>query len=368
MALLVGAPLALPRARCRCARASAAAASAVPQPAPASPPLVSRRLSLLLSSSALSLGVALPAAAFDIVGEGVYTRETLPKPFIKAQRAVRGLSSTSSCSCIFSAPRRFHSSCICLLTFVRFAHLFIQAYAKLVSEKAKALAVSSPVDFRLAVRLLFNDAAAGGRDGSVHFPEEMKRPENEGLGPALAAASALKAAVDAASTTEDSLSWTDAIGWVAQASSRKAFRDNLRASLGKDSEGKDRFIPPGLAADFPEPRVGGKDGDAPAAPGQIPARDADVAAWKACFAKLGLRNSDLAVLGPLLLSGSEAEAEAKLRADDDLRPTVERFASAKKQLARTSYEVQFAASGACVIAPFDARCGSCMSLLSSFQC
>ena len=58
----------------------------------------------------------------------MYTVETLPKPFRKAQR---------------------------------------QAYQRLLTttlgEECKEL------DYRKLVRLLFNDAAAGGRDGSVHF-------------------------------------------------------------------------------------------------------------------------------------------------------------------------------------------------------
>ena len=103
-------------------------ASAGASPAPHSDGCPSRR-ALLAGAPALLLASTLapPALAFE-GGGGMYTVETLPKPFRKAQR---------------------------------------QAYQRLLTttlaEECKAL------DYRKLVRLLFNDAAAGGRDGSVHF-------------------------------------------------------------------------------------------------------------------------------------------------------------------------------------------------------
>jgi hypothetical protein len=87
------------------------------------------RRALLASAPALLLASILCAPALAIeAGGGIYTVDKLPKPFRKAQR---------------------------------------QAYQKLLTttlgEECKAL------DYRQLVRLLFNDAAAGGRDGSVHF-------------------------------------------------------------------------------------------------------------------------------------------------------------------------------------------------------
>lgn len=52
-----------------------------------------------------------------------------------------------------------------------------EALAALLVAKLAA----APLDYRACVRLLFNDAASGGRDGSVHLPEELARPENADL-------------------------------------------------------------------------------------------------------------------------------------------------------------------------------------------
>lgn len=336
------------------------AALACASPADAVP----RRALLLLGGAASASALLYPApapaapaapayAAVDL-GAGVYQIDQLPKVYQKAQRA---------------------------------------SYQARVEQVAREYAATAGLDWRAAVRLVFADAAAGGRDGSVRLAEELSRPENAGLADTLKKVAGLRDAVAASGVrTATPLSWTDALSFTAWAATKKAFRDKLRAQIkltdptkararrmrrlqcgrGERERGRrglpDRQhiashptpapppvlplpqgLPPGLAADFPPPKVGSADGSAPAAAGLVPAPGAPVADWKAAFARLGLRPSDLAVLGPTLLGGAggeegEAAAEARLAADPDLREAVGRLRSSKDQLARTTYETQFAAS------------------------
>jgi hypothetical protein len=60
----------------------------------------------------------------------------------------------------------------------------LAAFTALLTSKLAA----APLDYRSCVRLLFNDAASGaGHDGSVHFADELSRPENADLAATVAA-------------------------------------------------------------------------------------------------------------------------------------------------------------------------------------
>ena len=74
---------------------------------------------------------------------------------------------------------------------------------------------ASALDYRSCLRLLLADVASGGHNGSVHFPEELARPENAGLSATVAALADVKAKIDAKGLTAP-LSWTDAISWAAR--------------------------------------------------------------------------------------------------------------------------------------------------------
>ena len=78
---------------------------------------------------------------------------------------------------------------------------------------------ASALDYRACLRLLLADVASGGHNGSVHFPEELARPENAGLSATVAALADVKAKIDAKGLTAP-LSWTDAISWAARVRAR----------------------------------------------------------------------------------------------------------------------------------------------------
>ena len=122
--------------------------------------------------------------------------------------------------------------------------------------------------------------------------------------------------MDAASKTEDELSWTDLIAFAARVATKTAFTDALKAQINKT------VLPPGLGNDFPMPKLGGVDASAPAPAGSLPGPGADAAAWLALFAKLGLRPADLASLGPDVCGPDEAANVAMLSKARDMRARV----------------------------------------------
>lgn len=192
-----------------------------------------------------------------------------------------------------------------------------------------------PGAYRSCVRLLFNDAAGGVRDGSVHFPEELKRPENSGLAATVAALARVKAKVDAASDTKDDLSWADLIAFSVAVITRRDFRRQLAARY-------DGFLPPGITNEFAEPKLGYPDGPSPSPTTTVPPPGSPAAAWKQCFAALGLNNTDLAVLGPDVIGSDPAAAEALLASDPELAPTVATISKLMNAPGRTGYELAYA--------------------------
>ena len=184
-------------------------------------------------------------------------------------------------------------------------------------------------------RLLFNDVASGARDGSVHLAEELKRPENSGLGPTIAALTAVKAKVDAAATTADRLSWADLVALAAAVITKRDFRRILAARYGG-------YLPPGINNEFLEPKIGAIDATAASTSTAVPPAGAPVAAWKELFKSLGLSMTELAALGPAVIGDDQAAAEAYLATDEELAPLLDYFERVKRAPARTPYELAFA--------------------------
>lgn len=190
------------------------------------------------------------------------------------------------------------------------------------------------------LRLLFNDAAAGGRDGSVRF--EADRPENAGLGATLLALGAVRDAVNASGAAGATpLSWTDALAWAARTAAKDDF-DALLAS--RAAPGKGDALVRAYANPFEAALLGGVDAAAASPPGSsvAPPPGAGASAWLAAFAALGLRPAELVLLGPFVM-GPDVEANvATLRSDAGLAARFDKLAPVMAQLGRTSFEVPFA--------------------------
>ena len=74
----------------------------------------------------------------------------------------------------------------------------------------------------------------------------------------------------------------------------------------------------------------------------VPPPGSPAAAWKQCFAALGLNNTDLAVLGPDVIGSDPAAAEALLASDPELAPTVATISKLMNAPGRTGYELAYA--------------------------
>jgi Peroxidase len=210
-----------------------------------------------------------------------------------------------------------------------------QEYADLLRTALRADPdLDKPGAYVGCVRLLFNDAASGTRDGSAHLADELKLPQNAGLQSTVAALARVKGAVDAAAVTKDELTWADLIAFSASVITRREFRRILASNY------KGGILPPGVTNDFPEPSLGCQDGTVAATQTLVPAAGASVAEWRACFEALRLGVADLAVLGPDLIQGTDAYA--LLSADPDVKKYLDRFESSKAVPGRTSYELAFA--------------------------
>lgn len=202
---------------------------------------------------------------------------------------------------------------------------------------------ATALDYRTCVRLLFNDASCGGRNGSVHFPEELARPENAGLAAAVTALAAAKHRVDSAGLSASPLSWTDVVSWAAYARTKATFNAIV---YNRAAPGKGDTLLRAYGNDFPEPPLGGVDGNGPGPRSMVPPDGvaAGVDAWMAAFAAIGLGRLDFAYLGPDVIPGEPADVEAMMRQDSQLKALLDKFEIQKALLTRTPYEIPYARS------------------------
>ena len=132
------------------------------------------------------------------------------------------------------------------------------------------------------------------------------------------------------------MTWTDLISCATQASTRLRFRNAVRAQLREGT-----MIPLGLLNAFDEPLVQGKDADAPAPAGAIPALSAGVAAWKPLFEAMKLTPAEVGAIGPDVC-GPDADAnEAMLRADPAYAKALDDMAASRRALGRSTFEITY---------------------------
>lgn len=113
--------------------------------------------------------------------------------------------------------------------------------------------------------------------------------------------------------------------------------------VSRAAPGKGELLLKAYGNEFALPPLGGVDATAAGPVGGLPVGTADAAAWLAAFARLGLRPLDLAFLGPEgCVPGSAEEVEAMLRQDKELSSYLDKFATQKALLTRSSFEVPFA--------------------------
>ena len=196
------------------------------------------------------------------------------------------------------------------------------------------------------IRVVFHDACAGGRNGSIHFSEELQRPENVGLKVTVEAIGRIKAALDADSLAAAPISWTDVTGWAARGSQKAAF-DALLAS--RAAEGKAETLLKAYANEWVAQPLGGVDAAAPSGDERrvaIPpgGAQAGVAAWRATFLALGLREADFVLLGPDVIGPDPEAAERLFRGDPILGAAMKDLDQKKKLLTRTPFEAPYARS------------------------
>jgi hypothetical protein len=97
----------------------------------------------------------------------------------------------------------------------------------------------------------------------------------------------------------------------------------------------------GLLNAFDEPLTQGKDGDAPAPAGAVPALSAGVAAWKPLFEEMKLTALEVGAIGPDVCGPDAAAAEAMLREDPAYAQALDTMAASRKALGRTSFEITY---------------------------
>ena len=101
------------------------------------------------------------------------------------------------------------------------------------------------------------------------------------------------------------------------------------------------MIPIGLLNAFDEPLVQGKDADAPAPAGSIPALSAGVEAWKPLFEAMKLTAAEVGAIGPDVCGPDAAAAEAMLRADPAYAKALDDMAASRKALGRSTFEITY---------------------------
>jgi L-ascorbate peroxidase len=221
------------------------------------------------------------------------------------------------------------------------AELAIQDLRTKVGKVIAAKVLSGEVDISVTdvLRLAVHDALTydpetkrGCFNGSIRFPEELKRPENAGLAPAVEKLLALQKAIKAEVGRDISFADISAITGLFIIS--ESFKAALCSKTAADACG--------TAVPFNKPPkpvgLGRIDAESPDPEGQIPWTGSSVEDFKAAGKKIGIVSKELMALLPALLD-DEAKAVELFMQDGQCAGIIKSLEQSKTTQTRTTYEI-----------------------------
>lgn len=201
-----------------------------------------------------------------------------------------------------------------------------------------------PALLRLAVNdaLTYDKASkTGGANGSIRFPEELGRPENKGLEPALKFLEGVKAEVEEG-WPGGPLSYADVIQFGATAAVKRTFINFAVEKAGGDYEkGLSLYQAIGSAGQWGyfDKQFGRADATEADPAGRIPDyAKASPAELKEAFERVKLKPRQIVVLS-LFLSDDLVAFEEKLAADPEFKPWVEKYRKSRTTTSQNTYQV-----------------------------
>ncbi|XP_020584145.1 thylakoid lumenal 29 kDa protein, chloroplastic [Phalaenopsis equestris] len=198
------------------------------------------------------------------------------------------------------------------------------------------------------LKLALNDAVtydkatkSGGPNGSIRFSQEISRPENTGLSPALDLLVKAKEEIDSYSKGGP-ISYSDLIQFAAQAAIKNTFLASaIRKCGGNEQKGRLLYTAYGSNGQWGlfDRQFGRTDSPEPDPEGRILQWDtASVQEMKNKLSSIGFGPRQLAVLSAFL-GPDQAAVENKLVTDPEVRPWVEKYQRSRETVSQTDYEV-----------------------------
>lgn len=198
------------------------------------------------------------------------------------------------------------------------------------------------------LRLALNDAltyekasSSGGANGSIHFGEELERPENKGLEKAVKLLESVKADIDEGAKGGP-ISWADIIQFGGQAAVKRLYLEAaIRKAGGDEAKGRQLYFAFGSASQWGlfDKQFGRADATEADPAGRVPDwSSTSVEEWKAKLAPYGLKPRQLVVLSAFLDRDILA-VEEKLANDSEAAPFVKKYQKSRESISQTDYEV-----------------------------
>ncbi|KQJ84404.1 thylakoid lumenal 29 kDa protein, chloroplastic isoform X3 [Brachypodium distachyon] len=208
--------------------------------------------------------------------------------------------------------------------------------------QAKPELVPSLLTLALNDAMTYDKATkSGGPNGSIRLSAEINRPENSGLSAALDMLTDAKKEIDSYSKGGP-IAFADLIQIAAQQALKQTFLDAAIAKTGGNEEkGRTLYSAYGSSGQWGlfDKIFGREDTQEPDPEGRVPKwSSASVQEMKHKFIAVGFGPRQLAVMSAFL-GPDQAATEAKLIADPDCRPWVEKYQRSRETVSRTDYEV-----------------------------
>jgi len=211
---------------------------------------------------------------------------------------------------------------------------FALAGGRFASVVKDAVDANVTASWEQVLQAMLHDAA-GGVNGSLRF--ELDRPENKTLKAVVEQVTAVKKAIDADEMMLAPISWADALVLTGLTKTTAVFK---AAMCTRMKEGQCELAYNAYGNKPPNPKLGRVDADAADANGLIPALGSSSSEYRALFERLGFSKTELCLLAPALTGDYDAGI-ALLREDPELAKVLDGIEKGKKDLTRTSYEVNF---------------------------